>query len=105
MLPAWLRWDEDTGKHAVIPQRADVVRSIFDKADQGWGQHRIAQWLNQNGIPTWGSKGEKRKAEHWHRSYVAKLLTNSAVVGTFTPHQRITEADGKRRRKPLDPIE
>jgi hypothetical protein len=104
MLPAWLRWDEEVGKHAVIPERAEVINVIFEKADQGWGQHRIAQWLNESRIPTWGGNGEKQRAEHWHRSYVRKLLTNGAVTGTFTPHQRIMDADGKRRRKSLDPI-
>ena len=104
MLPAWLCWDETTGQHTVIPERAEVIRGIFEKADLGWGQHRIAKWLNERSIPTWGGNGKKRNAECWHRSYVTKLLTNSAVVGTFTPYQRVTEADGRRRRKPLDPI-
>src|SRR5262245_41339767 len=105
MLPAWIRWDETERKHVLVPERAGVLRSIFDKAGQGWGQRRIAQWLNERGEPTWGGVGKQRKAEIWHRSYVKKLLTNSAVVGTFTPHLRLTDANGKRRRRPLDPIE
>jgi hypothetical protein len=105
MLPAWLQWSEGTLTHDVIPERAAVLKSIFEKADEDWGQHRIAQWLNEKGTPTWGGHGEQRKAEHWHRSYVRKLLLNSAVIGTFTPHQRLTDANGKRTRKPLDPIE
>ena len=47
MLPAWLRWDEQTQTHVVIPERATVLQSIFEKADAGWGQHRIAGWLNE----------------------------------------------------------
>jgi DNA invertase Pin-like site-specific DNA recombinase len=105
MLPAWLEWRDDTNTHAVRPKRADVLLSIFKKADAGWGQHRIAQWLNEDGVETWGGQGNQRKAQEWHRSYVKKLLTNSAVVGTFTPHQRQTDADGKRKRKPLEAIE
>jgi hypothetical protein len=50
-------------------------------------------------MPTWG------RASHWHRSYVKKILTNPAVIGTFTPHKKLADNDGKRRRKPLDPIE
>ena len=53
MLPAWLHWREDTHEHAVIPERASVLQSIFEKAGEGWGQHRIAQWLNEQGVPTW----------------------------------------------------
>lgn len=102
MLPAWLRWDDEAKRHKLIPERAAVVRDIFKKADSGWGQHRIAHWLNQKEEPTWG--GEKRKAKYWHRSYVRKLLGNSAVIGTFTPHKLHSEASGKRR-EPLEAIE
>ena len=49
---------------AAIPERAAVIQSIFQKADEGWGQHRIAQWLNEQGTPTWGGHGKQRKAEH-----------------------------------------
>jgi DNA invertase Pin-like site-specific DNA recombinase len=105
MLPAWLEWREGAKEIAAIPKRAAVIQSIFQKASEGWGQHRIAQWLNQQDVPTWGGRGNQRKAEQWHRSYVKKLLTNSAVVGTFTPHQKRTNASGKRTRRPLDPVE
>jgi DNA invertase Pin-like site-specific DNA recombinase len=107
MLPAWLRWNAQTQAHEVIPERERVLFSIFEKADEGWGQHRIAEWLNKQRIDTWGGDhGEKRrKAEVWHRSYVKKLLSNSAVVGTFTPHQKREGANGKRKRQPLEPIE
>ena len=56
-------------------------------------------------METWGGHGRQRKAQQWHRSYVKKLLTNPAVVGTFTPYQRQTGADGSRKRKPLEAIE
>jgi DNA invertase Pin-like site-specific DNA recombinase len=106
MLPAWLRYNEQERKHEVIPERADVLKEIFLKAGSGWGQHCIAQWLNEQRVPTWGGQGKRRKAEGWHRSYVRKLLTNSAVVGTFTPHLQETDADNnKRKRRPLDPVE
>jgi DNA invertase Pin-like site-specific DNA recombinase len=106
MLPAWLRWSDDKGAIEVIPERAAVIQSVFEKAgEEGWGQHRITQWLNEQDTPTWGGRGEQRKAERWQRSYIKKLLTNSAVVGTFTPHQKQTDAHGKRIRKPLEPVE
>lgn len=103
MLPGWLVWNEDTTMHEVIPGRAKVLRSIFKKADDGWSKHRIARWLNEHGVETWGEG--KRKAEFWHSSYVQKLLTNRAVIGTFTPHRVIKDNMGVRKRKALDPIE
>jgi DNA invertase Pin-like site-specific DNA recombinase len=103
MLPAWLTWNEDTQRHEAILERAAVVRRIFEMAEEGLGQHAIAQRLNAGGEPTFGGRGNQRKADAWHRSYIRKLLTNSAVVGTFTPHQR--RKGGNRSRVPLDPVE
>ncbi len=105
MLPGWLRWDDAAKRHVAIPERAEVLRTIFAKADEGWGQHRIAAWLNDQKIPTWGGRGKQRKAKHWHRSYVKKLLTNPAVVGTFTPQQKREDRHGKIKREKLEPIE
>jgi DNA invertase Pin-like site-specific DNA recombinase len=102
-LPGWLRWNDDTKQIEAIPERAKTVRKMFQLADKGWGQHRIAGWLNENAGEPWG-RG-KRKGERWHRSYVRKVLTNRAVVGTFIPH--IVQRDPvtrKRVRKPLDAI-
>ena len=105
MLPAWIEFREDTKSHAAISERAKVVETIFRMAGEGLGQHAIAQRLNAEGVPTFGGRGKQRKADAWHRSYIKKLLTNSAVVGTFTPHQKRTDTQGKRKRVPLDPIE
>jgi DNA invertase Pin-like site-specific DNA recombinase len=108
MLPAWLQYNEEKRTCEAIPERADVIRTIFKLSDEGLGQHKIARYLNERNEPTWGGHGNQHKAECWHRSYVRKLLTNSAVVGTFTPHQKQADTNGKRGkrvRKPLDPIE
>jgi Recombinase zinc beta ribbon domain/Recombinase len=53
-------------------------------------------------VEPWGQGG--RKAKHWHSSYIQKLMTNSAVIGTFTPHREIKTATG-RKREPQQPIE
>jgi DNA invertase Pin-like site-specific DNA recombinase len=105
MLPAWLQCPEKAHRIEVVPERAEVVRYIFKLADEGLGQHAIAQRLNAEAVPTFGGHGNQRKADAWHRTYIKKLLTNSAVVGTFTPHQRRRDVQGNRRRVPLDPVE
>jgi hypothetical protein len=102
MLPAWLCWNETTGRHEVIEDRAAILRDIFAKADAGWGKHRIAQALNEAQMNTWGTG--KRQGARWHSSYIQKLLTNEAVIGTFTPHKAIKGATG-RKREPQQPIE
>lgn len=93
--PAWLILD--AGRFKVIPEHGAVVRRIFKLARGGAGQHRITQLLNEERVPTFG------RAKFWQRSYVVKILSNSAVTGTLTPH-RIEYRDGKKTRVPLDPI-
>src|SRR5262249_25833773 len=106
MLPAWLVWSPEERRVVAIPERAAMIQAIFKMADEGGlGQHAIAQRLNAASVPTFGGRGNQRKADAWHRSYIKKLLTNSAVVGTFTPHQRRRDTQGNRRRVPLDPVE
>jgi DNA invertase Pin-like site-specific DNA recombinase len=105
MLPGWLTYDPKTRSIVTIHERATVVQRIFTMADEGSGQHAIAHRLNAERVPTFGGVGKQRKAGAWHRTYVKKLLTNSAVVGTFTPHQRRRDAEGRYRRVPLDPVE
>jgi DNA invertase Pin-like site-specific DNA recombinase len=102
MLPGWLRWNEQTKRHETVEERATLLRDIFGKADAGWSKHRIARHLNEARVEPWG-KG-KRKGTRWHSSYIQKLLTNSAVIGTFTPHKAIKSATG-RKRLPQQPIE
>ena len=72
-LPAWLTVD---GENVVeIPQAGDAIRTIYKLADMGVGQAGIAKQLNSEGVPVIG------RAAHWSRSYVAKILSNRAVVG------------------------
>jgi DNA invertase Pin-like site-specific DNA recombinase len=104
MLPGWLRFNEDTRRIEVIPQRAEVVKTIFEKIDAGWSRQRIAQLLNEKATGTWDIPNRKRKAQYWHSSYILKIVTNPAVVGTFVPHKTVKEAGGRQRR-PQEPIE
>ena len=41
MLPAWLRFNEQTRKHEADPERAAVIQSIFKMADEGLGSIRL----------------------------------------------------------------
>ncbi len=97
-VPAWLELDKEAGEIRIIEEKASVVRRIFQMTLDGTGQNKIAETLNQEGIPVFG------RGKHWHRSYVAKLLSNTAVIGTLTPH-RLEYVDGRRKRISLSPIE
>jgi DNA invertase Pin-like site-specific DNA recombinase len=94
-LPYWLKLVD--GRVETIPDRVEVVRRIVISFLSGTGQQRIAETLNREGIPVFGS------GALWHRSYVAKVLSNPALVGTFTPHE-LTYESGRRTRKALEAV-
>ncbi|SMQ69505.1 Site-specific DNA recombinase [Altererythrobacter xiamenensis] len=97
-VPAWLKLSNDRQRFIVIKERGDIVRRVYDLTLDGWGQHRIASQLNEQGIKPWG------RGQFWHRSYISKILQNPAVIGTFCPH--LSEFDGTRKRRvPLEPVE
>jgi DNA invertase Pin-like site-specific DNA recombinase len=102
-LPAWIRWDQSTCSYPLIEERAELLRWMFEMADDGMGVHSIAAHLNETKVDTWGAG--KWKARYWHRSYIRKLLANKAAIGTFVPH-RVVKVDGKRtkQRIPEEPI-
>ncbi|UXC92686.1 recombinase family protein [Sphingobium sp. RSMS] len=101
IVPAWLKLDKQTQRIMVIPERAAIVRRIFAMTLEGTGQHSIAAALNGEDVEPWGTG--KRKGIHWHRSYIAKILTNPAVVGVLHPH-RTEYVNGKKTRIPLEPV-
>ncbi|MCC6913201.1 MAG: recombinase family protein [Rhodospirillaceae bacterium] len=89
--PGWLRPNKD-GRFDIIEARAKVIRRIYDLASKGTGQHAIAATLNKEKVPTFST------AEYWGRSYIAKLLSNPAVIGTLVPHT-VHYSGGKRVRR------
>jgi len=96
--PGWLRWFDDEKAFLLIPERAAVVRRVFEETARGRGQHAIAEALNLEGVAPFSGK-----AHGWHRSYVKKLLDNPAVIGTLVPHSTTHEGAGKatgKRRVP-----
>jgi Recombinase/Recombinase zinc beta ribbon domain len=103
--PAWIVWSDDSKAYELLPDRAAIVREIFERTDAGDGIDRIAKDLNQRGVDTWGGSRGQRKADHWRGSYMRKILNSSAPIGSFTPHTtEHDEVTRARRDKPMDPI-
>jgi DNA invertase Pin-like site-specific DNA recombinase len=87
VCPAWLRLSSDRRSYELVPERVEIVRQIFADAAAGLGMYSTATRFNRAGVPAFiGEQG-------WHRSYVAKILKNRAVLGEFQPHVKV---DGKR---------
>jgi DNA invertase Pin-like site-specific DNA recombinase len=101
IVPAWLQLNHETGRIEELPERVAVVRRVFDLTLQGTGQHKIAAMFNHEGLATWGVG--KKKGLQWHRSYIAKMLANEAVIGNHTPH-RMEHAGRTKRKIALEPI-
>lgn len=92
--PAWIKWDDAKCRYVLIPDRARQVRDIFKLADKGHGIHRIASDLTARGVATWS--GAHRKATHWDRSYVRRILASPAAIGFFAPKTTTRSPRGTR---------
>ncbi len=96
-VPAWLQVVKDgnspDGRIEVIEDRAALVRRVFALTLEGQGKETIARTFNEEGIAPFG------RAQQWHGSYVHKIQTNPAVIGTLTT-STLEHVDGKTHRQP-----
>jgi DNA invertase Pin-like site-specific DNA recombinase len=97
IAPAWLQPKLARDGFDVIEDRADIVRGIFRDYLAGVGMETIATRLNKAEVKPWG------RGAFWRRSYIAKILANPAVMGTFTPHTE-SRANGLTNRTPCEPV-
>ncbi|MCO5147774.1 MAG: recombinase family protein [Aquamicrobium sp.] len=94
ICPYWLSLNEDRAGFTILEDRAEIVRRIYQQFLDGAGQEAIARSLNADGVPTFG------RGDRWHKSTIAKILRNAAVVGTYQPHRMADDGSGKRKRIP-----
>lgn len=77
--PAWLIVKNDKTGFDVIPERVDIIKSIFQHCKNGLGNFVIAKELNATGVPPFG------KSEKWNPSSIGKILANRALLGEYQP--------------------
>ena len=94
--PGWLR--KAGGGFEPISEKEEVVCEIFRMAGQGMSACAISEKLNREGTPVLGGKGA------WRRQQISKLLSNTAVLGTFTPHTSVKEGGRRKRGDAGEPI-
>jgi DNA invertase Pin-like site-specific DNA recombinase len=82
LVPGWIRVTPEETLEA-IPERAEMVQRIYSMFLSGVGKGAIAKAFNSEGLETWGMAGRK-PGQHWHASYIAKILDNTAVLGILT---------------------
>lgn len=82
--PVWLygyRYDPATDTLAVVEEEARAVRRIFELCVRnGWGAHRIARAMGDEGWPA-------PRGRRWHASTVGAILSNPAYDGRLRQFQ------------------
>jgi DNA invertase Pin-like site-specific DNA recombinase len=100
-LPGWV--DRVGGRLILVPERADVVRRIFDLACGGYGIMAIVKRLTADGVPAFvvprrvkktPPSGRSAYKGEWTRSFVADVLADRRVLGEYQPY-RDGEPDGE----------
>jgi len=89
--PAWLRYNEHSGEHDLIPENVKIVKMIFELyLNKRMRCSRIAKHLNNRKIrPITRSK-------QWTYDNVLKQLQNEAVIGEYQPKRKVIK-DGKAK--------
>lgn len=81
--PGWLALNADRSAFIYLPDRAEVVREIFDLSIKGLGGYSIAKLLNSRNVPAFGTSGR------WDQSTIHNMLTSRATIGEFQKKQII----------------
>ncbi|HCM1516456.1 TPA: recombinase family protein [Vibrio parahaemolyticus] len=87
--PNWIRRvvnEQGVKVHELIPEKAAIVKRIFDMRLEGWGTHRMADQFIKEGIPC-------IRGKHWRSSAIRKILNSEMVIGRYQPHKMV---DGKK---------
>jgi hypothetical protein len=77
--PSWLGLSEDRQSFLFIPERAAVVRRIFELAIGGMGSYAIANYLDERKVPTF------TQSENWDHTTIDYMLRNRATYGEYQP--------------------
>ncbi|QOZ71738.1 recombinase family protein [Bradyrhizobium arachidis] len=77
--PSWLGLSEDRQSFLFIPERAHVVRRIFELAIGGMGSYAIANYLDERKVPTF------TQTTKWDHTTIDYMLRNRATYGEYQP--------------------
>lgn len=79
VCPAWIIYNKTNNQFDLIPDKAEIVKRIFDAAISGKGTPTIARELNQTNTPTLGTAAE------WSAALVSHVLHNRSTYGLYYP--------------------
>ncbi len=78
-LPWWLQTNPETERPEAIPERAAVVKRIFELVAAGNSCERVGAIFNREGVPTW------RPQPIWRTSRIRDVVRSDRAVGLFLP--------------------
>ena len=94
--PSWLDLSKDRSSFVFVPERAKVVRKIFELSIGGLGSYSIAKQFGRQGVKPFGSSPK------WDHTNIDNLLRNRATLGEYQPK---SYAGGSKKGVPMgDPI-
>jgi hypothetical protein len=77
--PGWIGLSDDRTNFVYLPDRAAIVRKIFELAIGGLGSYAIANLLDKQGIPPFGP------SPTWDHTNIDSMLRNRATIGEHQP--------------------
>ena len=85
-LPTWLRFVPGRKKAMFNPERAAIIKRIFDMAIKGVGARGIARAFNDEKVPV------LFYAKEWRQSCISSVLRNPAAYGAFKGQENVLPA-------------
>jgi hypothetical protein len=67
------------GEFRLIPERAAVVKRMFDMACSGFGLSLIIKGLTADGVQPWGG------GRGWNKAYLHQIISGRAALGEYQP--------------------
>src|SRR5262249_38982183 len=110
-IPAWVTVQD--GLPVLIPERAAVVKRIFELARAGYGASWMAKKFTDEGVPPFGDRvleedeegnsfwqaadGERYGCGQWRSTYIRKILADRRALGEYQP----CDVAGKKQGAPI----
>jgi DNA invertase Pin-like site-specific DNA recombinase len=80
-LPGWL--ENKNGEYVLDDSKAKTIKRIVQLSMKGYGGYTISTMLRKDGTPNI-SRPQNGKRKSWHPLYIARILKNKALIGTYT---------------------
>lgn len=96
-VPLWLSLSPDKKEYVLQPERAALVKRIYQLAIDGYGRIATSKLFNSEGIPSF-------KGGIWSTTSIDNVLSNRAVLGEYQPYSVQVDGSDTRQKSGL-PIE